>query len=230
MTEKIKQKPYSVILIDEVEKAHSEVVDLFLQVLDAGRLTDSTGRQVSFKNTIVIITTNIGSQKIIKQYELKGNFKKLTDRDKIQFEKSMTLELETKFRPEFLNRIEYKLIFNMLDEEVNKEIIVKQLSEIQERMKNKKLTLSYEESLVTYLLDVGTNIKDGARPLERVIKHKVLPLISKEFLNLSDPNKEYHFHLWVEGDAPDEYHREDKRKILFEVEAENTSFGKALFS
>ena len=97
MTEKIKQKPYSVILIDEVEKAHSEVVDLFLQVLDAGRLTDSTGRQVGFKNTIVIITTNIGSQKIIKQYELKGNFKKLTDRDKIQFEKSMTLELETKF-------------------------------------------------------------------------------------------------------------------------------------
>ncbi|RKV97632.1 MAG: ATP-dependent Clp protease ATP-binding subunit, partial [Streptococcus sp.] len=230
LTEKVKQKPYSVILIDEVEKAHSEVVDLFLQVLDAGRLTDSTGRQVSFKNTIVIITTNIGSQKIIKQYELKGNFKKLTDRDKIQFEKSMTLELETKFRPEFLNRIEYKLIFNMLDEEVNKEIIVKQLSEIQERMKNKKLTLSYEESLVTYLLDVGTNIKDGARPLERVIKHKVLPLISKEFLNLSDFNQEYHFHLWVEGDAPDEHHREDKREILFEVEAKNKSFGEVLFS
>lgn len=230
LTEKIKQKPYSVILIDEVEKAHSEVVDLFLQVLDAGRLTDSTGRQVSFKNTIVIITTNIGAEKIIKQYELKGNFKKLTDRDKVQFEKSMTLELETRFRPEFLNRIEYKVIFNMLDEKVNKEIIVKQLSEIKERMKNQKLTLSYEESLVTYLLDVGTNIKDGARPLERVIKHKVLPLISKEFLNLSDHNQEYHFHLWVEGDAPDEHHREDKREILFDVEAEKKSFGEALFS
>ena len=81
----------------------------------------------------------------------------------------------------------------MLDEEVNKEIIVKHLSEIEERMKNQRLTLSYEESLVTYLLDVGTNIKDGARPLERVIKHKVLPLISKEFLNLSDSNQEYHF-------------------------------------
>ena len=125
LTESVKQKPYSVLLLDEVEKAHSEVMDIFLQVLDDGRLTDSTGRVISFKNTIVIMTTNIGSQKIINKAELKGNFKGLSDRERLQFEKSMESELQTEFRPEFLNRIENKLIFNLLERDVIEEIAVK---------------------------------------------------------------------------------------------------------
>ena len=217
LTESVKQKPYSVLLLDEVEKAHSEVMDIFLQVLDDGRLTDSTGRVISFKNTIVIMTTNIGSQKIINKAELKGNFKSLSDRERLQFEKSMDSELQTEFRPEFLNRIENKLIFNLLERDVIEEIAVKNLEEISERMAKQNLSLTYEPSLITYLSDVGTDVKNGARPLERLIKRKVLAPIAIKSLELSKTDVTYHIHLWVEGEAPDQNHRQDQRQICLSV-------------
>lgn len=217
LTESVKQKPYSVLLLDEVEKAHSEVMDIFLQVLDDGRLTDSTGRVISFKNTIVIMTTNIGSQKIINKAELKGNFKNLSDRERLQFEKSMDSELQTEFRPEFLNRIENKLIFNLLERDVIEEIAVKNLEEISERMAKQNLSLTYEPSLITYLSDVGTDVKNGARPLERLIKRKVLAPIAIKSLELSKTDVTYHIHLWVEGEAPDQNHRQDQRQICLSV-------------
>lgn len=217
LTESVKQKPYSVLLLDEVEKAHSEVMDIFLQVLDDGRLTDSTGRVISFKNTIVIMTTNIGSQKIINKAELKGNFKCLSDRERLQFEKSMESELQTEFRPEFLNRIENKLIFNLLERDVIEEIAVKNLEEISERMAKQNLSLTYEPSLITYLSDVGTDVKNGARPLERLIKRKVLAPIAIKSLELSKTDVTYHIHLWVEGEAPDQNHRQDQRQICLSV-------------
>lgn len=217
LTESVKQKPYSVLLLDEVEKAHSEVMDIFLQVLDDGRLTDSTGRVISFKNTIVIMTTNVGAQKIINKAELKGNFKSLSDRERLQFEKSMESELQTEFRPEFLNRIENKLIFNLLERDVIEEIAVKNLEEISERMAKQNLSLSYELSLITYLSDVGTDVKNGARPLERLIKRKVLAPIAIKSLELSKTDVTYHIHLWVEGEAPDQNHRQDQRQICLSV-------------
>ena len=218
LTESVKQKPYSVLLLDEVEKAHSEVMDIFLQVLDDGRLTDSTGRVISFKNTIVIMTTNVGSQKIINKAELKGNFKSLSDRERLQFEKSMESELQTEFRPEFLNRIENKLIFNLLERDVIEEIATKNLEEIETRMAKQQLSLSYEPSLITYLSDVGTDVKNGARPLERLIKRKVLAPIATKSLELPKTDFSYHIHLWVEGEAPDQNHRQDQRVVRLEVE------------
>ncbi|BAK29026.1 AAA family ATPase [Streptococcus gallolyticus] len=217
LTESVKQKPYSVLLLDEVEKAHSEVMDIFLQVLDDGRLTDSTGRVISFKNTIVIMTTNIGAQKIINKAELKGNFKTLSERERLQFEKSMDSELQTEFRPEFLNRIENKLIFNLLERDVIEEIAVKNLEEISERMAKQNLSLTYEPSLITYLSDVGTDVKNGARPLERLIKRKVLAPIAIKSLELSKTDVTYHIHLWVKGKAPDQNHRQDQRQICLSV-------------
>ena len=218
LTESVKQKPYSVLLLDEVEKAHSEVMDIFLQVLDDGRLTDSTGRVISFKNTIVIMTTNIGSQKIIDKSELKGNFKTLSDRERLQFEKSMESELQTEFRPEFLNRIENKLIFNLLERDVIEEIAIKNLEEISGRMAKQNLSLSYEPSLITYLSDVGTDVKNGARPLERLIKRKVLAPIATKSLELPKTDVTYHIHLWVKGEAPDQNHRQDQRIVCLEVD------------
>lgn len=220
LTESVKQKPYSVLLLDEVEKAHSEVMDIFLQVLDDGRLTDSTGRVISFKNTIVIMTTNVGSQKIINKAELKGNFKSLSDRERLQFEKSMESELQTEFRPEFLNRIENKLIFNLLERDVIEEIATKNLEEIKTRMAKQQLSLSYEPSLITYLSDVGTDVKNGARPLERLIKRKVLAPIATKSLELPKTDLSYHIHLWVEGEAPDQNHRQDQRLVCLEAEEE----------
>lgn len=224
LTEGVKRKPYSVLLLDEVEKAHSEVMDLFLQVLDDGRLTDSSGRLISFKNVIVIMTTNIGAKKIINKWELKGNFKELTDRDRQQFEKSMDSELQNEFRPEFLNRIENKIIFNLLERNVIEEIAEKNLSKISDRMKRQNLTLSYEPSLIQYLSDVGTDVKNGARPLERLIKRKVLAPISAKSLTLDKRTQTYNVHLWVEGKAPDEQHRKDLRQIQLDVEGEMDSF------
>lgn len=224
LTEGVKQKPYCVLLLDEIEKAHSEVMDLFLQVLDDGRLTDSSGRLISFKNTIVIMTTNIGAKKIINKWELKGNFKDLTDRDRKQFEKSMDSELQNEFRPEFLNRIENKLIFNLLERDVIEKIAEKNLSEIADRMKRQNLTLSYEPSLIQYLSDVGTDVKNGARPLERLMKRKVLAPISVKSLQLDKSKQGYNVHLWVEGQAPDSNHRQEQRQIHMEIEGERDNF------
>ncbi|MGT2755203.1 AAA family ATPase [Streptococcus ovis] len=230
LTEGVKRKPYSVLLLDEVEKAHSEVMDLFLQVLDDGRLTDSSGRLISFKNTIVIMTTNIGAKKIINKWELKGNFKDLTDRDRQQFEKSMDSELQNEFRPEFLNRIENKLIFNLLERDVIEEIAEKNLSEIADRMQRQNLRLSYEPSLIQYLSDVGTDVKNGARPLERLIKRKVLAPISAKSLALDKRKQTYTIHLWVEGEAPDSHHRKDLRQIQLDIEEEREKKVSSLFS
>ncbi|HFH9498385.1 TPA: AAA family ATPase [Streptococcus agalactiae] len=224
LTEGVKRKPYSVLLLDEVEKAHSEVMDLFLQVLDDGRLTDSSGRLVSFKNVIVIMTTNIGAKKIINKWELKGSFSQLTERERLQFEKSMDSELQNEFRPEFLNRIENKIIFNLLERNVIEEIAEKNLSKISDRMKRQNLTLSYEPSLIQYLSDVGTDVKNGARPLERLIKRKVLAPISAKSLTLDKRTQNYNVHLWVDGKAPDGQHRKDLRQIQLDVEGEMDSF------
>lgn len=217
LTEGVKQKPYCVLLLDEIEKADGEVLDLFLQVLDDGRLTDATGRLVSFKNTIVIMTTNVGAKKIIDKAELKGNFKNLTDRERQQFERSMENVLQREFRPEYLNRIENKLIFNLLESDVIEEIAEKNLSEIAVRMKRQNLTLSYDSSLIAYLSDVGTDVKNGARPLERLIKRKVLAPISAKSLDLNKTTQSYNIHVWVEGEAPDGSHRVDQRQLHFDV-------------
>ncbi|NQI71677.1 ATP-dependent Clp protease ATP-binding subunit [Streptococcus suis] len=223
LTEGVKQKPYCVLLLDELEKAHGEVIDLFLQVLADGRLTDSTGRLVSFKNTIVIMTTNSGDKKIINKWELKGNFKNLSDREWLQFEKSMVSELQNEFRPEFLNRIENKLIFNLLERDVIEEIAEKNLSEIEARLNQQNVTLSYEPSLIQYLSDVGTDVKNGARPLEHLIKQKVLPPISAKILLLDRSKQTYNVHLRVEGEAPDGHHRKDLRQIKLDIEGEMDS-------
>lgn len=217
LTEGVKQKPYCVLLLDEIEKADGEVLDLFLQVLDDGRLTDATGRLVSFKNTIVIMTTNVGAKKIIDKAELKGNFKNLTDRERQQFERSMENVLQREFRPEYLNRIENKLIFNLLESDVIEEIAEKNLSEIALRMKRQNLTLSYDSSLIAYLSDVGTDVRNGARPLERLIKWKVLAPISAKSLGLNKTTQSYNIHVWVEGEAPDGSHRIDQRQLHFDV-------------
>lgn len=217
LTEGVKQKPYCVLLLDEIEKADGEVLDLFLQVLDDGRLTDATGRLVSFKNTIVIMTTNVGAKKIIDKAELKGNFKNLTDRERQQFERSMENVLQREFRPEYLNRIENKLIFNLLESDVIEEIAEKNLSEIALRMKRQNLTLSYDSSLIAYLSDVGTDVRNGARPLERLIKRKVLAPISAKSLGLNKTTQSYNIHVLVEGEAPDGSHRIDQRQLHFDV-------------
>lgn len=218
LTEGVKRKPYSVILLDEIEKAHPDIYDLLLQVIDDGRLTDATGRLVSFKNTVVIMTTNIGQEKILTKATMKGSLRHLTEREQIQFEASMEIELKTEFRPEFLNRIEYKVIFNLLEREDLEEIVEKNMKEIEERTNKKGLFLSYDPAVLDYLVDIGTDSKNGARPLERLLKRKIQAPISDIILKL--PNikaHQYVVHIRVEGEKEESNPRKDPRQLQFNV-------------
>lgn len=218
LTEGVKRKPYSVILLDEIEKAHPDIYDLLLQVIDDGRLTDATGRLVSFKNTIVIMTTNIGQEKLLTKAAMKGSLRHLTEREQIQFEASMEIELKTEFRPEFLNRIEYKVIFNLLEREDLEEIVEKNMKEIEERTNKKGLFLSYDPAVLDYLVDIGTDSKNGARPLERLLKRKIQAPISDIILKLPNiKDHQYVVHIRVEGEKEESNPRKDPRQLQFNV-------------
>ncbi|PLA09922.1 AAA family ATPase [Streptococcus anginosus] len=218
LTEGVKRKPYSVILLDEIEKAHPDIYDLLLQVIDDGRLTDATGRLVSFKNTIVIMTTNIGQEKLLTKAAMKGSLRHLTEREQIQFEASMEIELKTEFRPEFLNRIEYKVIFNLLEREDLEEIVEKNMKEIEERTNKKGLFLSYDPAVLDYLVDIGTDSKNGARPLERLLKRKIQAPISDIILKLPNiKDHQYVVHIQVEGEKEESNPRKDPRQLQFNV-------------
>lgn len=217
LTEAVKHKPYSIVLFDELEKADREVHDLFLQILDDGRLTDGTGRLVSFKNTIVIMTTNIGAERIKINAELKGDVDKLSAREYQQFIAAMDLELQNEFRPEFINRIEHKIVFKMLDKPVIKQIARKNLDVLNKRMFKQGAYLVFDQKLLDYLADNGTGLNNGARPLARLINRVVLAPIARQLVNLEKKKGyAYEFRAEVIGKAPtNEDELIDHRKVIF---------------
>ncbi|MFQ6752390.1 MAG: ATP-dependent Clp protease ATP-binding subunit [Clostridia bacterium] len=170
LTEQVRRKPYSVILFDEIEKAHPEVFNILLQVLDDGRLTDSHGRVVSFKNTIIILTSNIGSDKLNKtNVELGFNDSKEKD------DKSMIAldELKKHFKPELINRIDNIIVFNKLSAQVLKEIAKKMLADLNKTLRQSGIELKFTAATLNYLVKNGTNNDFGARPLRRLITSKI---------------------------------------------------------
>jgi ATP-dependent Clp protease ATP-binding subunit ClpB len=168
LTEAVRRRPYSVILFDEIEKAHAEVFNVLLQALDDGRLTDGQGRVVDFKNTVFIMTSNIGSQLILDE--------KLKDDEK---ERAVMAQLKSHFRPEFLNRVDEVIVFKSLTDELLKNIVEVQLETITQRLKDKKITLEFTQSAKTWLAAKGFDPVYGARPLKRTIKSEVLNKIAK---------------------------------------------------
>lgn len=167
LTEQVRRKPYSVVLFDEIEKANPEVFNMLLQILEDGRLTDSHGRVVSFKNTVIVLTSNIGSDKLNnKRMEL--GFKDNTDVQ--QDLKQLALdELKKYFRPELINRIDNIVVFNKLGEDVVTEISKNMLAELNKTLKDKNIELKFSASTIKYLVKNGTNSDYGARPLRRLI-------------------------------------------------------------
>jgi ATP-dependent Clp protease ATP-binding subunit ClpB len=169
LTEAVRRKPYSVILFDEIEKAHPEVFNVLLQLLDDGRLTDGQGRTVDFKNTVVIMTSNIGSQYI---QDLQN--------DEEEMRKRVTEIMRQHFRPEFLNRIDDIIIFHSLDAEMLKRIVGLQVALVQKRLADRKIELELTESAKELVAEEGFDLVYGARPLKRVIQRNVLnPLATK---------------------------------------------------
>ena len=183
LTEQVRRKPYSVILFDEIEKAHADIFNILLQVLDDGRLTDSQGRVVDFKNTVIIMTSNIGSQ-IILEHQLKlsmegGDTELYYEQVK---EKAFGI-LREHFRPEFLNRVDEIVVFNPLKTDELKKIVDIQLLRITKRLEDRKLKLKLTEDAKDHLARIGYDITFGARPLKRLIQKELENELAKELLS-----------------------------------------------
>lgn len=180
LTEAVRHRPYSVILLDEVEKAHPDVFNILLQVLDDGRLTDNKGRVVNFKNTIIIMTSNFGSQIILENYEDIEN----KDADKVYAETKAILlqELKQHFRPEFLNRIDETIVFKPLLLDQVENIVKLLVDEIAQKLAKQDITIDITSEALEYISNKGYDPQFGARPLKRVVQQDILNELSKEIL------------------------------------------------
>jgi len=173
LTESVRTHPYSVILFDEIEKAHPDVFNVLLQILDDGRMTDGKGRTVDFKNTVLIMTSNIGSQ-IIKEF---------AGRDKEKMTAGVMEMLQATFRPEFLNRIDETIIFNSLGREEIKRIVDIQIGHLKRRLQDRKISLNLTDGTREFLADIGFDPVYGARPLKRVIQHHIEDELAQRILS-----------------------------------------------
>jgi ATP-dependent Clp protease ATP-binding subunit ClpB len=179
LTEAVRRKPYSVLLFDEIEKAHFDVFNVLLQILDDGRLTDSHGRTVDFKNTLVIMTSNIGSQKLINQNEDGISGSSLLAEQK----KLVLQELRQHFRPEFLNRVDDTVVFHPLLQEHMNGIIKIQLERLKKRLEERNISLQLEDKTIDYLAEVGYDPVYGARPLKRAIQKELETALARAILS-----------------------------------------------
>lgn len=184
LTEAVRRKPYSVVLLDEIEKAHEDVFNILLQIMDDGRLTDSKGKIVNFKNTIIIMTSNEGAQKLKKQNTM-GFFSDVNN-NAVQYEKMKEFimgELKNKFRPEFLNRLDEIIVFDKLSKGDLREILDKIISEIEERLSDINVKIELSDSAKDYFIDNGYDPYYGARPLKRLVNNKLETLIARKLIN-----------------------------------------------
>jgi AAA domain (Cdc48 subfamily)/C-terminal, D2-small domain, of ClpB protein len=189
LTEKIRRKPYSVVLLDEIEKAHPDIFNILLQVLDDGQLTDSLGRKVSFKNTIIIMTSNTGSRQLKEfgtgvGFTTKSKEETKTEDSKAVIEK----QLKKTFAPEFLNRIDDVITFNSLDKSDINSIIDIEIEKLLERVKQLEFTLTLTDNAKDYITDKGFDPEYGARPLKRAIQKYIEDPITEEIIS-SNPEK-----------------------------------------
>ena len=193
LTEKIRRKPYSVILFDEIEKAHPDVMNMLLQILDDGRLTDAQGRTVNFKNTVIIMTSNIGARLITDKTTLGFSAKDKKDESQKEYEtikKDVMGELKKQFRPEFINRIDEIIVFHKLNEEDIKQIIDIMLNQVTKRMAEKSYKFEIDNSVKELIAKKGVDTDYGARPLKRAIQNILEDKIAEEILDGNiKPNK-----------------------------------------
>jgi ATP-dependent Clp protease ATP-binding subunit ClpC len=181
LTEKVKNKPYSVILFDEVEKAHKDVFTVLLQILDDGHVTDSLGRKINFKNTLIILTSNLGVKKL-QDFGTGIGFSNNTYSNEEAKKEILMKEMKNFFSPEFINRIDDTIVFNSLSQDDIKKITDIELKKLMKRLEEMKYKITYDESLLNYLSKIGYDEVYGARPLKRAIQDKVEDLLSEEVL------------------------------------------------
>ena len=184
LTEKVRRKPYSVILFDEIEKAHPDVFNILLQILDDGRLTDSQGRTVDFKNTVIIMTSNIGAKLLTEKHNSLGFTNEESKSGDAENTRELVLgELKKAFRPEFLNRIDDIIVFDRLSKDEIKEIAVKMLDNLKKRMSDMEIEIEFTDEAVTAIADKGFDEIYGARPLRRAITSEIEDPLSEKMLD-----------------------------------------------
>ena len=205
LTERIRRRPYAVVLLDEIEKAHSDVYNMLLQIMDEGRLTDSFGRNIDFKNTVLIMTSNIGAE-LIKNQSGFGFGKKTPEANYDRMKEMLTKEVERQFRPEFLNRLDDTIVFKALTRENLQTIVDYELSKVFKRLTEHGLKLEVAEQAKEFLIDKGYNPEFGARPLRRAIEHYIEDPLSEAMLrgefkgkNLIKISVQDEEHLKLEG-------------------------------
>lgn len=181
LTEAVRRKPYSVVLFDEVEKAHPDVFNVLLQVLDDGRITDSQGRTVDFKNTIIILTSNIGSQYLLDGIDENGNIKP-------EAEAMVMQDLRAHFRPEFLNRLDETILFKPLTKDNISHIVDLMVADVNRRLEDRELKVELTDNAKTFVTDHGYDPAYGARPLRRYLQKNVETLAARIILegNISE--------------------------------------------
>ena len=184
LSELVRKKPYSVILFDEIEKAHPDVFNIMLQILDDGRLTDSKGRHINFKNTIIIMTSNVGASMITSTSRL--GFSTSSDESKDKYEKlkeTVTEEMKKAFRPEFLNRIDETIVFSHLNKEEIRQIVDLMLKDLFKRLAERELSIEVTDEVKDHLAEAGYSEAYGARPLRRLIQRKIEDMLAEEILS-----------------------------------------------
>jgi ATP-dependent Clp protease ATP-binding subunit ClpC len=183
LTEKVRRRPYSVILFDEIEKAHPDVFNILLQLMDEGRLTDSFGRKVDFRNTIVIMTSNVGAEQVAKtELGFGGEAKDAKNADYNNMRSKMMDSVKKAFRPEFINRIDDIVVFHSLSRQDLEQIINFELKEVKDRLKDKKMELQISPEVLKFLIDKGYDPVFGARPLKRTLQRYIENVLAEEIL------------------------------------------------
>jgi ATP-dependent Clp protease ATP-binding subunit ClpC len=183
LTEKIRRRPYSVVLLDEIEKAHPDVWNILLQIMEEGRLTDNVGRTIDFKNSILIMTTNIGADQIQGRTRMTDVFRPRTEESNYESMKNtLKQEMEKNFRPEFLNRVDDIIVFRSLMKADLKNIIDIELAKVTKRLKEKNLALVLTEEAKEEIIEKGSSLEFGARPLRRAIEHLLEDPLAEELL------------------------------------------------
>ena len=182
LTEAVRRNPYSIVLLDEIEKAHSDIFNILLQIMDDGRLTDSKGKVVDFKNTIIIMTSNVGAHSIKKQKEIGFNNYISENSEYEKMKENILEELKQKFKPEFLNRIDDTIVFHKLNDDDLDKIMDLMLASIKNRLGKRNIYLDFEADSKKFLLNKGIDINYGARPLRRLIIKEVEDRLSEEIL------------------------------------------------
>jgi ATP-dependent Clp protease ATP-binding subunit ClpC len=190
LTEQVRRRPYCVVLFDEVEKAHPDVMNLLLQILEEGRLTDSVGRKIDFRNTIIIMTSNLGADLIRKSTEV-GFQAKENVMDYKQMQEKIEGSVKKHFKPEFLNRLDGLVIFRTLDKTALRQVVDLEFKKLKDRLAKKKIEVSIDDAARDYLVEKGYLPEMGARPLRRVIEQYLEDPLAEKLLHYPNGDKKY---------------------------------------